>query len=45
MRKTRAGKASVQDAQQVFRQFAWLLAGTLASRKPPRARRKSGASR
>lgn len=44
MRKTRASKASQQEAQHVFRQFAWLLAGTLASRKPPRARRKPGAA-
>jgi hypothetical protein len=40
MKKTQGTKAGQQEAQYVFRQFAWLLAGTLASQKSPRARRK-----
>ncbi|WP_281389641.1 hypothetical protein [Pelagibacterium limicola] len=40
MKKTRGTKAGLQEAQDVFRQFAWLLAGTLASRKSPPAKRK-----
>ncbi|WP_281270381.1 hypothetical protein [Pelagibacterium sediminicola] len=40
MKKVQTGKAGQQEAQQVFRQFAWLLAGTLAAQKSPRTRRK-----
>lgn len=40
MKKSQATKSNQSDPQQVFRQFAWLLAGTLASRKPQRAPRK-----
>lgn len=36
--------SSSDEASQVFRQFAWHLAGSLAVAKPP-APRKSGAAR
>lgn len=36
MSKKESGKPSGQEAVQVFRQFAWNLAGTLARKKPAR---------